>query len=664
MNHLLRNAVLLTSALTALWSCQRWEAQPEPPTPSLASLPVDLEAVQRQLALFPEFGMDVPVMGPPGGANSESEPAVGFDGTNYLVVWADGRNGDDTDLYGVRVSPSGTVIDSTAIAISTAPDSQLSPKIAFNGSVYLVVWLVERPFVWDVGATRIDTAGNVLDPGGIRITPAGYTTDAPDVASDGSGFLVVWSEDLNGPMHIHAATVDGLGDVGVRFTVSASSPIQSKPSIAFDGLNYVIAWTSEDSIRAARVNPSETVLDPASIVLRSGVTPSSLWPPRVASSGGESLIVWSEGLSSSSSDVYGARLSRSGARLDPVAFPIVSMKGLSGLEFDGTNYLALWTDVSNGSDVYSTRVAPAGAVLDPTGVALAADPILEETGPALIAGDGGQSLLVYQRFDSDPAVQTTRVRGRIVYLDESPTGTTCGADGECSSGHCVDGVCCESSCGGGDPADCQACSQSAGASSNGTCELLPTNYVCRAASGTCDIQESCSGASPVCPSDVSEFPCGPDASDGGVAGEDGGSGAEDGGTGMPGAEFVTQPETRALCGTPYRYGAGPPQVDAAPPVVFSLSEAPEGLSVDPHTGELHWTPTPDQTGVHRVALSATGNSGASVQSFEVDVECPRKAMAVGYGCRQSAGTPTWLPGLFLIALWRMRRAVAPVRSDE
>ncbi len=598
--------------------------------------------------------MDVPVTGPLGVANSESGPAVGFDGTNYLVVWADGRNGDDTDLYGVRVSPSGNVIDSTAIAISTAPDSQLSPKIAFNGSVYLVVWLVEKSSVWEVGAARIDTAGNVLDPGGIRIT--GYTTDAPDVASDGSGFLIVWSEDLNGPMQIEAARVDGLGNDGSAFTVSDSLPLQSKPSVAFDGLDYVVAWTAEDSIRAARVSPSGTVLDPASIVVRSGATPGSLWPPRVASSGGESLIVWSEGPSSSSSDVYGARLSRSGARLDPVAFPVVSTKGLSGLEFDGTNYLALWTDVSNGSDVYSTRVAPTGAVLDPTGDALAADPILEETGPALTAGAGGQCLLVYQRFDSDPAVQTTRVRGRIVYLDASPTGMTCGADGECASGHCVDGVCCESSCGGGDPSDCQACSQSAGASSNGTCELLPTTHVCRVASGICDIQESCSGTSPVCPSDVlAPTPCGSDASDGGVAGEDGGLGAEDGGPGMSGGEFVTQPETRARCGTPYRYGAGPPQVEAVPPVVFSLSEAPEGLSVDPDTGELHWTPTPDQAGAHRVALVATGSSGASVQSFEVEVECPRNTLAIGCGCRQGAGTQTWLWGLVLIAFWGMRR---------
>ncbi|MCC6904083.1 MAG: hypothetical protein IT377_34265 [Polyangiaceae bacterium] len=51
----------------------------------------------------------------------------------------------------------------------------------------------------------------------------------------------------------------------------------------------------------------------------------------------------------------------------------------------------------------------------------------------------------------------------------APNGDTCTAGLPCSSGFCVDGVCCDTACGSGDTNDCQACSVAAGASSNGTC---------------------------------------------------------------------------------------------------------------------------------------------------------------------------------------------------
>ncbi|HSP81048.1 MAG TPA: hypothetical protein VLQ93_21170, partial [Myxococcaceae bacterium] len=71
------------------------------------------------------------------------------------------------------------------------------------------------------------------------------------------------------------------------------------------------------------------------------------------------------------------------------------------------------------------------------------------------------------------------------------------------SGYCVDGVCCESACGGGAAEDCQACSVVAGGAVDGTCGAVRAEaaVVCRPAAVACDVAETCDGSSLSCPAD-------------------------------------------------------------------------------------------------------------------------------------------------------------------
>src|SRR5207253_1451782 len=67
-------------------------------------------------------------------------PAVAFDGANYLVVWVDNRSGSSI-IYGARVSPAGSVLDPAGIPISVGISANSDePGVAFDGRNYLVAW--------------------------------------------------------------------------------------------------------------------------------------------------------------------------------------------------------------------------------------------------------------------------------------------------------------------------------------------------------------------------------------------------------------------------------------------------------------------------------------------------------------------------------------------
>lgn len=71
--------------------------------------------------------------------NVQLEPAIGFDGTDYLVVWNDCRETLNT-LYGTRVTHAGIVVDTGGVRLLSEFDLQQHPALDFDGTNYLVAW--------------------------------------------------------------------------------------------------------------------------------------------------------------------------------------------------------------------------------------------------------------------------------------------------------------------------------------------------------------------------------------------------------------------------------------------------------------------------------------------------------------------------------------------
>jgi hypothetical protein len=124
----------------------------------------------------------------------------------------------------------------------------------------------------------------------------------------------------------------------------------------------------------------------------------------------------------------------------------------------------------------------------------------ERFGYAVAIAQGGASVLggAYRQEGSVPLLGA----GHVFTLEHRlGDGAACSADGECESGFCTDGVCCNISCYG----DCRACSVAAGGSTDGVCtalsEAAASAEVCRPAAGPCDVAESCVAGSMACPAD-------------------------------------------------------------------------------------------------------------------------------------------------------------------
>ena len=225
-----------------------------------------------------------------------------------------------------------------------------TPDVAWNGSHYLVVWTEwSTGFSGDVFGTRVTPDGEVLDPDGIPICLDEDDQEYQVVESNGDEFLVAWQDWTDDPV-IAGRRVSASGVVldEAPILISAGSNDAWSPAITSDGTNFLVVWDDYrvgDDVYGARVAPDGTVLDAQGIPISTGS--ESKWAPKASWSGNHYLVAWQARAGSADWNVTAARMSADGQVLDPAGIAISTAaddQREPAVASNGETFLVAWQD--------------------------------------------------------------------------------------------------------------------------------------------------------------------------------------------------------------------------------------------------------------------------------------------------------------------------------
>lgn len=185
--------------------------------------------------------------------SSSSDVAVAYGRTNSLVVVQDGTN-NANHVYCMTVSRNGTVGSAVQVDGEASLDHD-QPAVGFDGTNYLVVW--SHSASWSVaGWPNWDLRGRVVSPAGAGLgSVLEIATDDqasfPALAFDGANHLVVWghnADTTNTDVTIHGRFLDrsgyAIGPIFEPFTPQgANPPLVPWNGVLFDGNRFLLVAT-------------------------------------------------------------------------------------------------------------------------------------------------------------------------------------------------------------------------------------------------------------------------------------------------------------------------------------------------------------------------------------------------------------------------------------
>lgn len=455
--------------------------------------------------------IDVTEMAVATASNPERGPASAFGRGVHLVAWTDRRSpaSQGSDVYAVRVANDGTILDAPAFAVASSERTERVTDVVFDGTNFLVLYDYDDPTTGnDIYARRVAPDGSLPDAAPLVLQAASMSQSAARAAFDGSQHLVVWLDNRAGTgtgLQVWAARFapDGtpVGAPSVLYTPLRAQSVDAAygDGVFFAGWYHRVPASTATANWAVRIASDGTVLD---------ATPLTLPGDQglVLTDAPTGALALGTRQTSSAVDFYATVLRGTGSPSAPWPYartvPYGSGRWLAAT-WTGSRYYAIAYEIDGTVRRVLGVALDGGATLDPAEGLFEIMPIGDGHGggDATSAGDG-RALYAYSRMVAEAPYGADRARARWIGDPLAVNGSACTDTMQCASGFCVDGVCCDGACGGGDPADCQACSILAGAAADGECAPRDAAVVCRPSRGECDREESCDGTSVDCPPDA------------------------------------------------------------------------------------------------------------------------------------------------------------------
>jgi hypothetical protein len=362
----------------------------------------------------------------------ETDPVAAADPAgNYLAVWT--HNSPTGDIYARRVTAAGALTGNT-IVVSAGTGAQDTPTVAWNGTQFVIVWA--NPGIAgsgrDLYGTRVTTTGTVLDTrtegttmgvGGILITNATRDQLTPSLACNGTSCLLLWRDRRNINSDIFGRVINN------DFTFGAADlPIiqlnreQQVPAVIASGTGFAAIWQDQREggpyySRASRLGADGSVVDTNSILLNLGNNRENE-PVAAVASNNNFLAAWADSRVAGH-NIVGSRVGYNGVLLDATAKTIVNdpaHQSNAAIAFGSANFLVVWEDGRNpDDDIFAARVTPLNALVDAVSLPIATA-TADQSEPA-VASNGASWLVTWQ--DRRTSANGWDVYGAIVNADGS-----------------------------------------------------------------------------------------------------------------------------------------------------------------------------------------------------------------------------------------------------
>jgi hypothetical protein len=327
--------------------------------------------------------------------NIDGDPAVGWDGTRFTIVFRNGPGYAASGRYLVHVDATGTRTGAMVGPLETT-DSSAQSLLTWNGSEYLMAWFdgANSALGAPYEGRRLSSADALLDATHFTVQPsvspfAAVQADLGGVALGGTFLLASQGRnDVGGDSDVFGLAVGANGTPATTtgVTLANGAGDQDGPAMATDGTSALVLWRDNGTapgprILARHVDATLAPLDSDDAVVASATPPGALGPPALAWTGSSYVAVWTT--------VTGGLISFTGCTLG------ADRHCVAGTE------TSVPTGISAGPS--AATVIELGGVGWPGGI---------QDVSLVWTNTGG--VLFYRRFDDDPLVRRLRLYARSV----------------------------------------------------------------------------------------------------------------------------------------------------------------------------------------------------------------------------------------------------------